>query len=44
MPSNTVYLPDEHDAAVRDAVDSGEYENTSKAIQAAVADYFEVDT
>jgi len=28
--------------AVREAVDSGEYENTSKAVQAAVADFFEV--
>lgn len=42
MPSHTVYLPDEHDAAVTAAVESGDYENASQAIQAAVADYFEV--
>lgn len=43
MPSDTVYLPDDHDAAVRQAVESGEYENRSKAMQAAVAEFFEVD-
>jgi len=44
MPSHTVYLPEEHDAAVDASVEAGEYENASQAVQAAVADYFEVDS
>jgi len=43
MASNTVYLPTELDRAVRQAVDNGEYEKMSKAIQAAVSEHFKVD-
>jgi len=43
MPSETIYLQPDLEAAVRHAVESGEYENWSKAVQAAVADHFEVD-
>jgi len=43
MPTRTIYLPEDIDAAVTDAVDAGEYENRSKAIQNAVSETFEVD-
>lgn len=44
MPTRTIYLPDDHDDAVTNATgDNGEYDNRSKAIQAAVATHFEVD-
>ena len=35
MPSRTVYLPDETDARVQALVESGEFDNRSKVIQAA---------
>lgn len=43
MPTRTIYLPDALDAAVTDAVERGEFENRSKAIQAAAANTFEVN-
>ena len=42
MPTRTIYLPDEVDAAVTAAVERGEYENRSKALQDAARDTFEV--
>ena len=43
MPTRTIYLPDDIDAAVTAAVESGEYDNRSKAIQDAAESTFEVN-